>query len=166
MGPQALQETVGEGCRAARVFFNGVARSGIASGNAFWSVECSDGRRYMVMIPPNVDATRVMRCSELRRSESATASRSLTGSVDEISRSIGVALWLKFPRKASSARPAAHWRTATRVWWSNELLLAAIASPGIGLCAPIEQFRTTNVLSTECPMRPARARRRPRRTLT
>ncbi len=63
---EILEEVIGERCRAVRVFFNGIGRTGVARGRAFWSVECSDGRRYMVMVTPNVDDTRVMRCSELK----------------------------------------------------------------------------------------------------
>ena len=61
-----LQDVVGDGCRVTRAFFSGVARKGIAKGRAFWSVACADGRTFMVMIPPNVDGTRVIECSKLK----------------------------------------------------------------------------------------------------
>lgn len=63
---EILQEVVGDGCRATRVFFNGIAKRGPAKGRAFWSVACADGRTFMVMIPPNVDDTRVIECRRLK----------------------------------------------------------------------------------------------------
>jgi hypothetical protein len=54
---------VGEGCRGVKAFYMGSSKRD----EAFWSVKCSDSRKYAVMISPDsTGSTRVMECSLLK----------------------------------------------------------------------------------------------------
>ncbi|RTL61654.1 MAG: hypothetical protein EKK41_26835 [Hyphomicrobiales bacterium] len=64
--PLYLGAVVNSGCRGKRAFFMGLGTDGFAAGEAFWSVECRDGRTFSVMISPDsLGTTRSMPCELL-----------------------------------------------------------------------------------------------------
>jgi hypothetical protein len=58
-----LGKVVGEGCHGVKAFYMGSS----ASDEALWSVRCSNGESYAVMISPDASgSTRVLSCATLK----------------------------------------------------------------------------------------------------
>ena len=60
----SLGKSVGEGCVGNYAYFMGMARD---TRNAFWSVRCTNGKSYEVMITPDASgSTKVLECDVLQ----------------------------------------------------------------------------------------------------
>jgi len=60
----SLGKSVGEGCVGNYAYFMGIARD---TRNVFWSVRCTNGKSYEVMISPDATgSTRVLECDVLQ----------------------------------------------------------------------------------------------------
>lgn len=57
-----LAKSVGEGCVGKRAFDMGMATTGSAKDKGFWSVQCTNGKKYVVEVDPDGDG-KVMPCS-------------------------------------------------------------------------------------------------------
>ena len=62
----ALGKVVGDHCSGKRAFYDGPGGTDdVSRGGAFWSVECTDGRKFMVMLSPKDDENRVIDCATM-----------------------------------------------------------------------------------------------------
>ena len=62
-----LGKIVPEGCKGVSAFYQGIGKSGIENGKAFWSLRCSNGRTYEVEIEPDATgSTSILECSVLK----------------------------------------------------------------------------------------------------
>jgi hypothetical protein len=60
----SLGKSIGEGCVGSYAFFMGMARD---TKNVFWSVRCTNGKSYEVMISPDATgSTQVLECEVLQ----------------------------------------------------------------------------------------------------
>jgi hypothetical protein len=60
----ALGAAVQAGCHAQNAYYMGINRK---TGQGFWSIRCTNGDSYAVMIEPDsVGSTRVLECSTLK----------------------------------------------------------------------------------------------------
>lgn len=59
-----LGQAVGEGCKGNKAFYMGIGKEGIAKDQGFWSVRCSDGRSFAVMVYPD-GSSQVLDCKTL-----------------------------------------------------------------------------------------------------
>jgi hypothetical protein len=63
-----LGAAVQENCKGTRTFYQGIGDSGLSNGHAFWSVACTNGASYQVMIKPDAKgSTSVMNCELVER---------------------------------------------------------------------------------------------------
>lgn len=54
-----LAHVVGHWCIGTDTFLMGVAASGPASGNAYWSIRCTDGSTWAVQVDPEASVTAI-----------------------------------------------------------------------------------------------------------
>lgn len=59
-----LGQVVGQGCSGRKAFYMGLGTSSIAQDQGFWSVRCSDGRGFAVMVRPD-GSSQVLDCKTL-----------------------------------------------------------------------------------------------------
>jgi hypothetical protein len=61
---EMLAKVVGEGCQGKRAFYKGSGTTGIGKNDAFWDVECANGKSYEVEVHPD-GSSHVLECSVL-----------------------------------------------------------------------------------------------------